>query len=411
MKKTQLLIFTIFSLTALSFTYTLGDSSEMNLTPPNSGGPAINGNGDKTGSPISSGTCATCHGGGNFAPILSVFITDNFGNQVTEYVGGENYIIEYAVLNTIGSPAAFGVQSVFLSPSAGNPEAGVLTSTITLGSQIVTSGGYNYYEHSTPSTIGIFQVSWTAPVAGFGDVNIYTTGVAVDGTGGTSGDEATLPNVFVFPEACVATTGTDVQTACGSFDWIDGTTYAASNNTATFTINNGAANGCDSIVTLDLTINTVNTAVSSAGITVTADQSGAGYQWIDCGNGNTVIMGETNQAYTATANGDYAVIVTENGCSDTSACTTISQVGIVENSFGASLLIAPNPTSGNFTIDLGNEYDEVTIAMTNLNGKLIQSRDYNNCELVHLNIDQPAGVYLLMITAEDKKAVIRMVKK
>ena len=36
-------------------------------------------------------------------------------------------------------------------------------------------------------------------------------------------------------------------------------TYTASNNTATFTIPGGAANGCDSLVTLDLTIsNAVN---------------------------------------------------------------------------------------------------------------------------------------------------------
>ena len=53
--------------------------------------------------------------------------------------------------------------------------------------------------------------------------------------------------------------GTDTQTACGSYTWIDGNTYTASNNTATFNIPGGAANGCDSLVTLDLTIsNSVN---------------------------------------------------------------------------------------------------------------------------------------------------------
>ncbi len=51
---------------------------------------------------------------------------------------------------------------------------------------------------------------------------------------------------------------TDVQTACGSFEWIvNGVTvgtYTESNNTATYTIANGNAAGCDSIVTLDLTV-------------------------------------------------------------------------------------------------------------------------------------------------------------
>src|SRR5690606_22069770 len=49
-------------------------------------------------------------------------------------------------------------------------------------------------------------------------------------------------------------TGTDVRTACNSFTWIDGENYTSSNNTATFNIIGGAANGCDSLVTLDLTI-------------------------------------------------------------------------------------------------------------------------------------------------------------
>jgi hypothetical protein len=47
-------------------------------------------------------------------------------------------------------------------------------------------------------------------------------------------------------------TGTDVQTACDSYTWLDGNTYSSSTNTPTFTIPNAA--GCDSIITLDLTI-------------------------------------------------------------------------------------------------------------------------------------------------------------
>jgi gliding motility-associated-like protein len=44
--------------------------------------------------------------------------------------------------------------------------------------------------------------------------------------------------------------------ACNSYTWIDGNTYTSSNNTAAHTIPNGSVSGCDSVVTLDLTINT-----------------------------------------------------------------------------------------------------------------------------------------------------------
>jgi hypothetical protein len=69
-------------------------------------------------------------------------------------------------------------------------------------------------------------------------------------------------------------TGTDVQTACNSFTWIDGITYNASTNTPTFTIVGGSSTGCDSIVTLDLTINNVVTGTDVQ----TACNS---YTWID----------------------------------------------------------------------------------------------------------------------------------
>ena len=70
-------------------------------------------------------------------------------------------------------------------------------------------------------------------------------------------------------------TGTDTQTACGSFTWIDGNNYTANNTTATHTLTN--ANGCDSVVTLNLTINNSNTGID----TQTACDS---FDWID---GNT----------------------------------------------------------------------------------------------------------------------------
>lgn len=52
-----------------------------------------------------------------------------------------------------------------------------------------------------------------------------------------------------------STVGTDIQTACGSFTWIDGNTYTSSTNTPQYTISNGSASGCDSTVNLNLTLN------------------------------------------------------------------------------------------------------------------------------------------------------------
>ena len=50
-----------------------------------------------------------------------------------------------------------------------------------------------------------------------------------------------------------STTGIDEVTACNSYTWINGTTYTQSTNTPTYTLTNAA--GCDSVVTLHLTVN------------------------------------------------------------------------------------------------------------------------------------------------------------
>jgi hypothetical protein len=205
-----------------------------------------------------------------------------------------------------------------------------------------------------------------------------------------------------------STTGTDVQTACDTYTWIDGNTYTSSNNSATWNLTSAA--GCDSLVTLDLTINTVNSAVTQSGALLTANETGATYQWLDC-PGMTVINGETNQSYTATANGDYAVIVTINGCSDTSTCYTVTGVGMIENDFGKGLLLYPNPTDGNFSIDLGDHYASIKITITDITGKIIQSDNYTESQLIILTLEEPAGAYLLIVESGEKKAVIRLVKE
>ena len=91
-------------------------------------------------------------------------------------------------------------------------------------------------------------------------------------------------------------TGTDVQTACGSYTWIDGITYTDSNNSATWVLTN--AGGCDSTVTLDLTITNSNTGTD---VQVACDS----YTWID---GNT---------YTTNNNSATFVLTNAGGCDST----------------------------------------------------------------------------------------------
>jgi hypothetical protein len=124
--------------------------------------------------------------------------------------------------------------------------------------------------------------------------------------------------------------------------------------------------GCDSVITVNLTINTVNTSITTSSSTLTANASGAAYQWLDCNNGYSVISGENTQSFTPIFSGNYAVELTENGCIDTTACVAIITLGISENSFGNGLLVYPNPTDGNFSIDLGETYQTITVTLVDI---------------------------------------------
>lgn len=53
----------------------------------------------------------------------------------------------------------------------------------------------------------------------------------------------------------------DFQNACSSFTWIDGLTYTTNTNTPTFTLT--SSSGCDSVVTLNLTINSLITGIDT----------------------------------------------------------------------------------------------------------------------------------------------------
>lgn len=138
--------------------------------------------------------------------------------------------------------------------------------------------------------------------------------------------------------------------------------------------------------------------VTQVGPSLTADQGGASYQWIDCNNGNSIISGAISQNFTATANGSYAVIVDLGGCIDTSSCNIVFDLG-VNGLSDNDMLVFPNPADEMFFIELttpiGNDY---IIHIYNAVGQEIQIQKLtpSSTQMIEINCSAwNPGVYLV----------------
>ncbi|MCO6500991.1 MAG: T9SS type A sorting domain-containing protein [Vicingus serpentipes] len=182
-----------------------------------------------------------------------------------------------------------------------------------------------------------------------------------------------------------------------TYTYADGTTSTniTANESHVSTLVGQAANGCDSVVTTNLTVEpTIDITVTNSSPTLTANQTGATYRWLDCGNGDTIIPSETSASFTASINGSYAVEIMVGNCIDTSACEAVTGVGIEEKS-NQEVLIYPNPTSGIITIDLGSNTDLVNYSITTIDGKIVISgKTFQNLIKVDLS-NESKGVYFL----------------
>ena len=184
---------------------------------------------------------------------------------------------------------------------------------------------------------------------------------------------------------------------------MDGVTYTSNNNTATYTLTNAAS--CDSIVTLDLTINNVDNGITNNSPTLSANAVGANYQWLDCDNNYAELNGETDQIFTAVASGNYAVEVTQNGCADTSACENVSNLGISE--IATNINLHPNPTSDQITIDIKGYNGPVHIEVYDLQGRLLETTTNTIVSLKK----HAKGIYVLKVSYGEITEEVRVVRE
>ena len=297
------------------------------------------------------------------------------------------------------------------------PTISVNTATICAGgtATLTASGTATSYTWNTNETGAAITPSPTITtnytVAGTdinGCINADTTTITVNQLRAISINSPTI---------CAGTTTT--LTASGtatSYTWntnATGTTITPSPTiTTNYTVTGTDINNCVNTGTTQVFVNSMPdtsvTMLTGGSNVLTANATADTYQWIDCTNNDAIINGATNQSYTVTTGDAYAVIITLNGCIDTSNCHTANNTtGIVTNGNINNISIYPNPNSGSFVIETNDNAQCIVFDVT---GKSVLTQVVQSGKTTIDAASLSDGVYnITIITAngvENKRLVI-----
>lgn len=141
-------------------------------------------------------------------------------------------------------------------------------------------------------------------------------------------------------------------------------------------------------------------------ITIMTNSTFANYQWLDCTNGNLPIAGATNQSYTPTQPGSYSVIVSDEFCSDTSACVDILATGIVNAVNNDAWMVYPTHFTATISVLHANGHEKYEL--TDETGQLIWTGKH--VEQQNFSLLQ-SGWYFLKVKDQDSIQSFKLLKQ
>ncbi len=167
--------------------------------------------------------------------------------------------------------------------------------------------------------------------------------------------------------------------------------------------------GCDSILDLNISINTVDTAVLVDPVNqrIIALANNATFRWLDCENNYALIPGIINDT-AGFIPGTYAVEITQNGCIDTSRCVVLRTSGTSNSNLSQNLSIYPNPIKDYFYLDFGQSKSIDKLQVVNMNAEIVG--EYTDVhQHTSLKIRVPGGLYFILIKTRDGNTLARKV--
>lgn len=187
----------------------------------------------------------------------------------------------------------------------------------------------------------------------------------------------------------------DTTLACSPVNWW-GNTY---NTAGTYTDTAYNANSIDSVGVLVLELQDTGVMNINGVLVALEDDPNTTYQWVDCDNSFTPVSGAVDSSFLPPSNGNYAVILTNGSCSDTSACVLYEEFRIEEGrSTDNWITFYPNPTTGTIYLRPDGKLP-IHLEVFDLTGRKVSGIPVQSASL-QLPLMSP-GTYLLKWTGED----------
>jgi len=161
--------------------------------------------------------------------------------------------------------------------------------------------------------------------------------------------------------------------------------------------------GCDSIITIELTKTTVDLTVVLEGNSLMSSETDAEYQWLNCDLDFMPVAGATNAIFSPEISGNYAVRLIKGPCTDTSECQsiTITSTPLIDQISAPKLY--PNPGTGAYIIDLGQDYTTVRLEIFNAIGQSVLGSVYSNLRSLDFTLEEHPGIFTAVLRLGENK--------
>lgn len=360
------------------------------------------------------------NGGCNDNADLIITTTTSAGPFIVNYPsatgitwqGNTTQTVTWSVANTDVAPVACANVDVLISTDGG------ATFTV-LANNVPNDGSQDVTVPNTATTNAIIMVMCENGT--FFDVSNNKFTITV----GTPCNNPTLPTLSGNTTICPGGSTTITITAgtlndatawnwtsgsCGGTNLGNGTSKVLSAAGTYFVRGQGGCVSGGACQSITITQTPVNTTTSVNGATITVAQNGAQYQWLNCSTGNSPIAGATSQSFTPSANGSYSVTVTIGGCSSTSSCVNITNLGIDDLNF-EDVSIYPNPSNGKITVSFNKEVNLKSFVIRDVTGRTVREEKAQTTNGLTFDISTEAqGVYFLNIEVGNSIQSFKLIK-